>query len=150
MLDIRTGFTNNNLDTEFITVTYEYIVCKHLIANTEFSYLAFPADYNGMFIPHQVAPARAPKPVVKPMPPPPPRITPVYAKSCLKEKGCTDVGTTAEPAENFGQMAIFAQPHVDDCCRYRRQHDDKNAAHLAEAAAPLALSGTLAAQAFGE
>ncbi|EDV5571708.1 type VI secretion system tube protein Hcp, partial [Salmonella enterica subsp. houtenae] len=55
--NIHTNFTHNNLDTESITVTYEYIVCKHLIANTEFDYLAFPADYNGMFIPHQIAPA---------------------------------------------------------------------------------------------
>lgn len=143
--DIRTSFTHNNLDTESITVTYEYIVCKHLIANTEFYYLAFPAEYNAMFIPRRVAPAHkptpAPVPIVNPVPPPP-EVTPVYAKSCLQEKGCTDAGTTEEPAENFGQMAIFAQPAVDDCCGYRHQHDDRSAAHppVEGAAAPLLLA----------
>lgn len=51
-----------------------------------------------------------------------PWVTPVYAKSCLKEKGCTDAGTTEEPVENFGQMTIFAQPVEDDCCGYGHQH----------------------------
>ncbi|MDR9890971.1 S-type pyocin domain-containing protein, partial [Pseudenterobacter timonensis] len=51
-----------------------------------------------------------------------PWVTPVYAKSCLKEKGCTDAGTTDEPVENFGQMTIFAQPVEDDCCGYGHQH----------------------------
>nr|WP_253912689.1 S-type pyocin domain-containing protein [Salmonella bongori] len=74
----------------------------------------------------------------------------MYAKSCLKEKGCTDAGTTEESAENFGQIAIFAQPLVDDCCGYRHHHADKNIAHTTEAAAPLALSGTLATQVYGE
>jgi len=49
-------------------------------------------------------------------------VTPVYAKSCLKEKGCTDAGTTEEPVENFGQMTIFARPVEDDCCGYGHQH----------------------------
>lgn len=44
-------FTENNLDTEAITVSYEYILSRHLIANTEFSYLAFPDNYNRLFIP---------------------------------------------------------------------------------------------------
>ncbi len=43
-------FTENNLDTETITVSYEYILSRHLIANTEFSYLAFPDNYNRLFI----------------------------------------------------------------------------------------------------
>lgn len=30
----------NQLDTETITISYEFILCQHLIANTEFSYLA--------------------------------------------------------------------------------------------------------------
>ena len=30
----------NQLDTEKITISYEFILCQHLIANTEFSYLA--------------------------------------------------------------------------------------------------------------
>lgn len=41
-----------------------------------------------------------------------PWVAPVYAKSCLKEKGCTDAGTAEEPVEYFGQMTIFAQPDV--------------------------------------
>lgn len=50
-------------------------------------------------------------------------MTPVYAKSCLKEKGCTDAGTGEEPVDNFGQMTIFAQPVEDDCCGYGHQHE---------------------------
>ena len=46
-------FTENNLDTETITVSYEYILSRHLIANTEFSHLAFPDNYNRLFIPRQ-------------------------------------------------------------------------------------------------
>ncbi|ECG8572478.1 type VI secretion system tip protein VgrG [Salmonella enterica subsp. diarizonae] len=52
-----------------------------------------------------------------------PWVTPVYAKSCLKEKGCTDAGTAEEPVDNFGQMTIFAQPAEDDCCGYGHQHE---------------------------
>lgn len=151
VVSIHTSFTNNNLDTESITVTYEYIVCKHLIANTEFDYLAFPAEYNAMFIPRRGRPAQkttpAPVPTVNPVPPPP-EVTPVYAKSCLKEKGCTDAGTAEEPAENFGQMAIFAQPAVDDCCGYRHQPDDRSAIHPPVEGA--AVPWVLASQVWGE
>lgn len=52
-----------------------------------------------------------------------PWVTPVYAKSCLKEKGCTDAGTAEEPADNFGQMTIFAQFVEDDCCGYAHEHE---------------------------
>ncbi|SCZ62049.1 MULTISPECIES: S-type pyocin domain-containing protein [Photorhabdus] len=48
-----------------------------------------------------------PKPSVTPTPPPP---IPVFAKSCLRGKGCTDAGTEAEPADNFGRMAIYQVP----------------------------------------
>ena len=48
---IQHQFSENNLDTETITISYEYILCKHLIANTEFSYLALPANYNRLFVP---------------------------------------------------------------------------------------------------
>lgn len=49
---INVNVSNNNLDTEVVSVRYDYILCKHLTANTEFSYLAFPADYNSLFSPH--------------------------------------------------------------------------------------------------
>ena len=52
-----------------------------------------------------------------------PWVTPVYAKSCLKEKGCTDAGTAEELVDHFGQMTIFAQPVEDDCCGYGHQHE---------------------------
>lgn len=52
LASIRTHISNNDLDTEVIEVRYDYILCKHLMANTEFSYLAFPADYNSLFSPH--------------------------------------------------------------------------------------------------
>ncbi|TDS98221.1 type VI secretion system Hcp family effector [Rahnella sp. BIGb0236] len=46
---VSTRFTDNHLDTETISVKYEYILCKHLVANTGFSDLIFPADYNRLF-----------------------------------------------------------------------------------------------------
>ena len=117
--DIHTRITLNDLPTEDISVAYDYIQYKHLIANTAFDYLAFHAEYNHLFIPRRAQPPAPPKPApVKPPSPPAPKVTPVYAKSCLKEKGCTDAGSAEEPAENFGQMAIFVQPIVDDCCGY--------------------------------
>lgn len=42
----------NQLDTETITVSYEFILCQHLITNTEFSYLALPENYNHLFLPN--------------------------------------------------------------------------------------------------
>ena len=54
---IQHQFSENSLDTETITISYEYILCKHLIANTEFSYLALPANYNRLFIPPRKTPA---------------------------------------------------------------------------------------------
>ena len=54
---IQHQFSENNLDTETITISYEYILCKHLIANTEFSYLALPENYNRLFIPRPKTPA---------------------------------------------------------------------------------------------
>src|SRR5690606_17606423 len=48
---IQNVFLTDNLDTETIVVNYKYILCKHLIANTEFSYLALPANYNRLFTP---------------------------------------------------------------------------------------------------
>lgn len=48
---IQTYVALNALDTEEIAVSYDYILCKHLIANTEFDYLALPAEYNRLFIP---------------------------------------------------------------------------------------------------
>lgn len=53
---IQHQFSDNNLDTETITISYEYILCKHLIANTEFSYLALPENYNRLFIPSPKTP----------------------------------------------------------------------------------------------
>ncbi|MEZ2603728.1 type VI secretion system tube protein TssD [Kluyvera intermedia] len=119
VIDIHTRITLNDLPTEDISVAYDYIQYKHLIANTAFDYLAFHAEYNHLFIPRRAQAPAPPKPApVKPPSPPAPKVTPVYAKSCLKEKGCTDAGSAEEPAKNFGQMAIFTQPIVDDCCGY--------------------------------
>ena len=139
----------NDIDTQDVIVIYDYILCKHLIANTEYDYMALPTDYNSMFIPRQTAPISdiIPEPTVPPAPTPQ-SVTPVYAKSCLKEKGCTDAGTTDEPAENFGQLAIFAQPVIDDCCGYRGPHDvvevKQPVQPVESTMAPLALMGSLA------
>lgn len=151
---IHVNVSHNNLDTEYVTVTYDYILCKHLIANTEFDWLAFPAGYNSVFIPPESPPVSnlkpEPLPVVN-LPPSLPAVTPVYAKSCLKEKGCTDAGTAQEPAENFGQVAIFSQPVVDDCCGYRQPHEVSDVGHPAEAQTiPLYLGGALATQVWGK
>ncbi|NDK98322.1 S-type pyocin domain-containing protein [Photorhabdus bodei] len=43
-------------------------------------------------------------PPVTQVPPPP---IPVFAKSRQRGKGCTDAGTEAEPANNFGRMGIY-------------------------------------------
>lgn len=63
-----------------------------------------------------------------------PWVTPVYAKSCLKEKGCTNAGTAEEPVDNFGQMTIFAQPVEDDCCGYGHQYADDEVVQHAKSA----------------
>lgn len=34
-------------------------------------------------------------------------ITPVFAKSCLRGRGCTDAGTTPESSDNFGDMSFY-------------------------------------------
>ncbi|MFP1920060.1 PAAR domain-containing protein, partial [Lonsdalea quercina] len=59
---------------------------------------------------------------------------PVFAKSCLRGEGCTDAGTEKETVDNFGQMALFAQPVVDDCCGYRPPHANKPVVQHAQAA----------------
>ncbi|MFH7829075.1 type VI secretion system tube protein TssD [Kluyvera chengduensis] len=147
--NIRTRVTLNALDTEDISLAYEYILCKHLIAGTESDYLAFPDEYNHLFIPHRSQPLATPKPATLKQPPPAPEITPVYAKSCLKAKGCTDAGNAAEPAANFGQMAIFAQPVVDDCCGYDHPVEASGAplalGRLTQIWGEWSLSGTLGA-----
>jgi type VI secretion system Hcp family effector len=51
--DINMRVELNSLDTETVTVNYEYILSKHLIAKTEFSYLAFPEHYNRLFVPRR-------------------------------------------------------------------------------------------------
>jgi len=48
---ISSCFTNNNFDTEMVSVRYSYILCKHLISNTEFYSLVFPESYNQLFVP---------------------------------------------------------------------------------------------------
>lgn len=48
---IHLNVERDGLASETISVNYDYILSKHLISNTEFSYLALPADYKGMFVP---------------------------------------------------------------------------------------------------
>lgn len=52
---IQMRVIKDEIDTETISVGYDYILSKHLISNTGFSYLALPAEYNKLFVP-------APKP----------------------------------------------------------------------------------------
>lgn len=51
--DINMRVELNSLDTETVTVNYEYILSRHLIARTEFSYLAFSEHYNRLFVPRR-------------------------------------------------------------------------------------------------
>ncbi len=48
---IQMRVIKDEIDTETISVGYDYILSKHLINNTEFSYLALPAEYNKLFVP---------------------------------------------------------------------------------------------------
>lgn len=48
---IQMRVIKDEIDTETISVGYDYILSKHLISNTEFSYLALPAEYNKLFVP---------------------------------------------------------------------------------------------------
>jgi len=55
----------DNLHSEYITVSYEYILCQHLIAGTEYSYLVFPDNYNRLFPVQQAAYIAPPRPEPK-------------------------------------------------------------------------------------
>ena len=44
-------------------------------------------------------------------------IIPVFTKSCTKPAGCTDAGTTTEPAENFGPFIAFVNNEMS-CCEH--------------------------------
>lgn len=48
---IQMSVINDEIHTEAISVYYDYILSKHLVSNTEFSYLALPAEYNKLFVP---------------------------------------------------------------------------------------------------
>lgn len=48
---IQMRVIKDEIHTETISVDYDYILSKHLISNTEFSYLALPAEYNKLFVP---------------------------------------------------------------------------------------------------
>lgn len=48
---IQMRVINDEIHTETISVDYDYILSKHLISNTKFSYLALPAEYNQLFVP---------------------------------------------------------------------------------------------------
>lgn len=50
---IQYNFRENDIDIETITISYEYILCQHLIAKTEFSYLVLPDNYNRWYVPRQ-------------------------------------------------------------------------------------------------
>lgn len=48
---IQMRVIKDEIHTETISVDYDYILSKHLISNTEFSFLALPAEYNKLFVP---------------------------------------------------------------------------------------------------
>lgn len=39
----------NDMDYEYISINYDYILCRHLIACTEFDYLLTPDNYDRLF-----------------------------------------------------------------------------------------------------
>lgn len=53
---IQRNSVMNNLDYEYISVDYDYIFCRHLIAGTEFEYLVTPDNYTTLFPVVQKAP----------------------------------------------------------------------------------------------
>lgn len=46
---VNQTFDANHPDYEYISVNYEYILCRHLIAQTEFDYLLTPDNFNRLF-----------------------------------------------------------------------------------------------------
>lgn len=154
---IDTDINIKRLPYEHISVIYDYILCKHLITNTEYSYLNIPAEYNNLFFPQSttsVPKVQLNNNEIKTPPPAPEKVTPVYAKSCLKETGCTDAGDAEEPAEHFGEMAIFTRTTADDCCGYDHKPDSKHTTVPAEASSlapmlPVAMSRVWGSESLG-
>lgn len=154
---IDTDINIKRLPYEHISVIYDYILCKHLITNTEYSYLNILAEYNNPFFPQpttSVPKVQLNNNEIKTPPPAPEKVTPVYAKSCLKETGCTDAGDAEEPAEHFGEMAIFTRTTADDCCGYDHKPDSKHTTVPAEASSlapmlPVAMSRVWGSESLG-
>lgn len=46
---IHLNYRMNDMDYEYISVDYDYILSRHLIAGTEFDYLLTPENYNRLF-----------------------------------------------------------------------------------------------------
>ncbi|WP_318378634.1 type VI secretion system tube protein TssD [Enterobacter sp.] len=55
----------DDIPNEYIIVRYDYILCQHLIAGTEYSYLVFPDNYNRLFPVQQAAYIAPPPPEPK-------------------------------------------------------------------------------------
>ncbi len=55
----------DDIPNEYIIVRYDYILCQHLIAGTENSYLVFPDNYNRLFPVQQTAYIAPPPPEPK-------------------------------------------------------------------------------------
>lgn len=49
MQSIHQQYRGDNLHYEYISVNYDYILCRHLIAGTEFDYLLTPENYGRLF-----------------------------------------------------------------------------------------------------
>lgn len=49
MQSIHQQYRRDNLHYEYISVNYDYILCRHLIAGTEFDYLLTPENYGRLF-----------------------------------------------------------------------------------------------------
>lgn len=52
----------NDMDYEYISINYDYILCRHLIACTEFDYLLTPDNYDRLFpvVQKSILPAEQP------------------------------------------------------------------------------------------
>lgn len=57
---IETRVDANTLHYEYITVNYDYIHSRHLMAGTEFDYLVTPENYSRLFPPTPIAPEAKP------------------------------------------------------------------------------------------
>lgn len=124
----RTSISVDDFASETIRVSYEYIRCKHLTANTEYSDLLLPDHYNQLFPPQKV---------VAPLPEPPSPVPEIVLILGIFFDG---TGNNAVNTQNM--LEVFKAGHY--------QLSDPDAASILEkSAAEMGMSGTEAGSYLG-